>query len=313
MEEQDRIIITCAVTGAIHTPSMSPYLPITPEQIIEESVKAVEAGASIIHIHARDPTNGRPTTDINIFKKICSGIKERCGAVICVTTGGGGTLGIPVVERVKVVPALKPEMATLNMGSMNFSIHPLLKKYKNFKYDWEPEYLEMTKDIVFRNTFKDLEEALRIFKENGTKPELECYDVGHIYNTAFMLNEGFLEPPLRIQFVMGILGGIGTSIEDLLFMKQTADKLIGKENYTWSVVGAGRSQFSLGTTAAIMGGDVRVGLEDALYIEKGRLAKSNAELVTKIVKIVKELGRRPATPDEAREMLRLKGKNKVAF
>uniref|UniRef100_UPI0001C4E299 uncharacterized protein n=1 Tax=Archaeoglobus fulgidus TaxID=2234 RepID=UPI0001C4E299 len=313
MRKDDVVIVTCAITGAIHTPSMSPYLPVTPDQIVEEAVKAAEAGAGMVHIHARDPKDGRPTTDVEVFRYICREIKKQSDVVINVTTGGGGTLGIPVEERAKVVPALKPEIATFNMGSMNFAIHPLLKKYKEFKYDWEPEYLEMTRDIVFRNTFKDLEALSRIFKENDTKPELECYDIGQIYNTAFMFHEGYLEPPLRLQFIHGILGGIGTAVEDVLFMKQTADRLIGRENYTWSLVGAGRFQMPLGTLAVIMGGDVRVGLEDSLYIERGKLAKSNAEQVEKMVRIVKELGKRPATPDEVREILGLKGKERVNF
>jgi len=307
---EDKIIITCAVTGAIHTPSMSPYLPVTPKQIIEEAVKAAEAGAAVVHIHARDPKTGMPTSDVNVFREILSGIKERCDAVICPTTGGG--LGMTVEERVRVVPELKPEMATFNMGSMNFSLHHMLRKYKEFKYEWERQYLEMSKDFVFKNTFADLEYVAKTFYENETKPELECYDVGQIYNAAFLLQTGVLKPPLHIQFVHGILGGIGTALEDLMHMKHTADRLFGK-NYTWSVIGAGRYEFRLCTLGLLLGGHVRVGLEDNLYLEKGRLAKSNAELVEKMVRIAREFGREPATPDEARKILGLKGKDKVNF
>lgn len=308
---EDKLIITCAVTGAIHTPSMSPYLPITPDQIIEEAVRAAEAGAAVVHIHARDPEDGRPTTDVEVFKYICKGIKERSDVVICVTTGGG--LGMTVEDRIKVVPALKPEMASFNMGSMNFALHHLLKKYEEFKYEWERGYLEMSRDFIFKNTFKDLEVIAETFYENQTKPELECYDVGHLYNAAFLLNTGVLKQPLHMQFVHGILGGIGTAIEDVIHMKHTADRLFGAGSYTWSVIGAGRYQFKLCTLAILMGGHVRVGLEDNLYLEKGRLARSNAEQVEKIVRIAKELGREPATPDEARKILGLKGRDKVNF
>ncbi len=307
---EDKVIITCAITGAIHTPTMSPYLPVTPEQIIEEAVKAAEAGAAVVHIHARDPKTGMPTSDVNIFREILSGIKERCDVVICPTTGGG--LGMTVEERVRVVPELKPEMATFNMGSMNFSLHHLLRKYQKFKYEWERQYLEMSKDFVFKNTFADLEYIAKTFYENETKPELECYDVGQIYNAAFLLQTGVLRPPLHIQFVHGILGGIGTALEDLMHMKHTADRLFGN-NYTWSVIGAGRHEFKLCTLGLLLGGHVRVGLEDNLHLEKGRLAKSNAELVEKMVRIAKEFGREHATPDEARKILGLKGKDRVNF
>ncbi len=306
---EDKIIITCAVTGAIHTPTMSPYLPLTPEQIAEDAVKAAEAGAAVVHIHARDPKTGMPTSDVNVFREILTRIKEKSDVVICPTTGGG--LGMSVQERIRVVPELKPEMATFNMGSMNFGLHHMLRKYKEFKYDWERHYLEMSKDFVFKNTFADLEYIAKTFYENQTKPELECYDVGQVYNAAFLLQTGVLKPPLYVQFVHGILGGIGTALEDLMHMKHTADRLLG--NYTWSVIGAGRHEFKLCTLAVLMDGNVRVGLEDNLYIEKGRLAKSNAELVEKMVRIAREFGKEPATPDEARKILGLKGKDKVNF
>ncbi len=306
---EDKVIITCAVTGAIHTPTMSPYLPLTPEQIAEEAVKAAEAGAAVVHIHARDPKTGMPTSDVSVFREIMSRIKEKSDVIICPTTGGG--LGMSVEERIRVVPELKQEMATFNMGSMNFALHHMLRKYREFRYEWERQYLEMSRDFVFKNTFADLEYIAKTFYENQTKPELECYDVGQIYNAAFLLETGVLKPPLHIQFVHGILGGIGTALEDLMHMKHTADRLLG--TFTWSVIGAGRHEFRLCTLALLMGGHVRVGLEDNLYLERGRLAKSNAELVEKMVRIARELGREPATPDEARKILGLKGKDRVNF
>jgi uncharacterized protein (DUF849 family) len=310
MGNEEKIIITCAVTGSIHTPTMSPYLPLKPQEIAEEAVKAAEAGAAVVHIHARDPKTGIPTSDINVFREILSRIKEKSDVVICPTTGGG--LGMTVEERIRVIPELKPEMASFNMGSMNFALHHLVEKFKEFKLDWEKQYLEMSKDFIFRNTFKDLEYVAKTFYENETKPELECYDVGHIYNAAYLLSTGVLKPPLHIQFVHGILGGIGTHLEDLMHMKRTADRLFG-ENFTWSVIGAGRFEFSLCTVGLILGGHVRVGMEDNLYLSKGRLAKSNAEMIEKMVRIARELGREPATPDEARKILGLKGKDKVNF
>ncbi|MBE8539473.1 3-keto-5-aminohexanoate cleavage protein [Geoglobus acetivorans] len=310
MSLEDKIIITCAVTGSIHTPTMSPYLPTTPEQIVEEAVRAAEAGAAVVHVHARDPKTGMPTANVEIFREILSAIKDRSDVVICPTTGGG--IGMSVEERIRIVPELKPEMASFNMGSMNFSLHHMLRKYKEFKYDWEKEYLEMSKDFVFRNTFKDLEVVAKVFYENETKPELECYDVGHIYNAAFLVQTGVIKMPVHMQFVHGILGGIGTHIDDMIHMKRTADRFFG-DNYTWSVIGAGRNEFRLCTVGAIMGGHVRVGMEDNLYLEKGRLAKSNAELVKKMARIARELGREPATPDEARKILGLKGKDKANF
>ena len=309
----EKIIITAAITGAIHTPTMSPYLPITPEQIAEEAVKAAKAGAAVVHIHVRDPKNGRPTTDVNIFREAASRIREKSDVIVCLTTGGG--LGIPKEDRIRVVPVLKPEMASLNMGSINFALYPLLKQFKSFKYSWEKEYLLMTKDLIFRNTFEDIEYFCRTMEENNTKPELECYDVGHLFNAAQLVRDGVLKLPLYIQFVMGILGGVGADIEQLVHMKRTADRLFGEKNYYWSVVGAGRQEFPLCITAAAMGSHgVRVGLEDNLYLRRGQLAKSNAELVEKIVKLVYEVtGREPATPEEVRKLLGLKGKDKVNF
>lgn len=309
----EKIIITAAITGAIHTPTMSPYLPITPKQISEEAIKAAEAGAAIVHIHVREPKDGRPTTNVNLFHEVASKVKKKSDAIICLTTGGG--LGIPKEDRIRVVPTLKPEMASLNMGSINFALYPLLKQFKSFKYPWEKEYLLMTKDLIFRNTFEDIEYFCKIMEKNKTKPELECYDIGHLFNAAQLVRDRILKPPLYIQFVMGILGGIGADIEQLIHMKKTADRLFGEKNYYWSVVGAGKQEFPLCITAAAMGSHgVRVGLEDNLYLRRGQLAKSNAELVEKTVKLVYEItGREPATPNDVRKLLGLKGKDKVNF
>lgn len=310
MDFGNKLIITCAVTGSIHIPTMSPHLPLTPDQISEEAIKAAEAGAAVVHIHGRDPKDARPTQDINIVRGIVKQIKEHSDVIICITTGGG--MGMTVEERVKVIPELQPEMGSFNMGSMNFALHPALKKFNEFKYDWEPQYLEMSKDYIFKNTFKDLEYVATTFYENGVKPELECYDAGQLYNTAYLLATGILKPPVHLQFVMGILGGIGTHMDDLQYMKRTSDRLFGK-NYSWSVIGAGRFEYPLCTAALLMDGHVRVGLEDNLYLDKGHLAKSNAELVEKMVRIAKDQGREPATPDETREHLGLRGKDSVKF
>ena len=260
----EKLIITAALTGSVTLPSQTPYLPITPEQIAEEACKAWEAGASIVHVHARDPKTGKPTPDLNVFREIITRIKKKCDVVICVTTGGA--LGMAREDRIRVVPTFKPEMASFNMGSMNFSIHPLLKRIKEFKYDWEPKFIAATKDIVFRNTFEDLEYFCKTMMKNETRPELEIYDVGHLYNAAFLVRSGILKPLLHMQFVTGILGGIGNRIDDLHYLKNTADRLIGAGNYTWSVIGVGYpAQFHLGAMAIIMGGHVRVGLEDNIY------------------------------------------------
>ena len=310
-ELKNKVIITCAITGSIHVPTMSPHLPITPKEIADDAVKAGEAGAAVVHIHMRDPKTGAPSSDLKLFREALASIKERSDVVICVTTGGG--LGMSREDRIKVVPEFRPEMASFNMGSMNFCLEPILHKFeKNFKYDWERKYTDMTRDLVFRNTFTDLEYITKIFYDNNTRPELECYDVGQIYNAAYLLQKGILKTPLYMQFVHGILGGIGTHPDDLMHMKRTADRLF-RENYTWSVIGAGKSEFPLCTQGVILGGNVRVGLEDNLYLEGGRLAKSNAELVEKMVRIAKEFGKKPVTPDEARKILGLKGKDKVNF
>jgi len=310
----EKLIITCAISGSVTMPVQTPYLPLTPQQMADEAVRAAEAGAASVHVHARTPADGKPTTDLNVYREMLPKIKERSDVIVNITTGGG--LGLPVEDRIRVVPTFKPEIATFNMGSMNFSIHPLLKRYKDedYRYPWEKGHIEMTKDIIFRNTFADLEHFCKTMKENGSQPECECYDVGHIYNTNFLIKEGLIALPAWLQFVTGVLGGIGSHLEDIMYMKRAADRLIGAENYRWSVIGCGYPhQFNVATLAIMTGGHVRVGLEDNIFIEKGVLAKSNAELVEKVVRIAKEFRRDIATPDEARNILSLKGKDKVNF
>ncbi len=296
------VIISAAITGSIHTPTMSPYLPITPEQIADEAINAAKAGAAAVHIHARNPENGMPSPDLNLFRKIVEKIRSEVDVVICITTGGGA--GMTVDQRTAPVPEFKPELASFNMGSINFALFPVVSRYKEWKYDWEKPFLEASKAYIFQNTFADLEKICGIMRDNGTKPELEIYDVGHLYNAKYLLSEGFLEPPLFLQFVMGILGGIQPTVNDLLHLKETADRLFGKNQYRWSAFGAGRMEFPICTMAVLMGGNCRVGLEDNLYLSKGELARSNAELVGKMVRIIRELSLEPATPDEAREILK---------
>jgi uncharacterized protein (DUF849 family) len=306
-----KVIITCAVTGAIHTPSMSEHLPITPQQIAEQSIAAAEAGASIIHLHARDPIDGRPTPDPAVFMQFLPVIKQSTDAVINITTGGG--LGMSLDERLAAPLLAKPEMCSLNMGSMNFNIAPSAARVKSFKHDWEKPYLEGTTNFIFRNTFQDIEQVVeRLGKAHGTRFEFECYDVGHLYNLAHMLDRKVVEPPLFTQTIFGILGGIGAEHRNLMFMKETADRLFG-DAYVWSVLAAGRHQMPFVTMAAMMGGNVRVGLEDSLWIGKGRAATSNAEQVSKIRRILEDLSMEVATPAEARAILKLKGGDLVGF
>lgn len=310
----DKRIITAAITGSIHTPSMSPYLPITPEQIVEETVRAYNAGAAVAHIHARDPKTGEPSADIALYKEIASKIKSKCNIVLCITTGGGsGKPGVWMTseQRVRAIPILKPEMASFNFGTLNFGLFHTLDKYKEFKFKWEKEYLEMTEDIFLPNTFKTLKEFSQTFQANNTQPVVEVYDIGMINNLAFMINRGQMKRPIYIEFVMGVLGGIQPSVANLLFLYNTAKELIG--DFIFSVCTAGRSQFNMGTMSLIMGGNVRVGLEDNLYLDKGVKATSNAEQVEKIIRIAKDLGIEPATPDEVRRALGLKGLDKVAY
>ena len=310
----DKLIITAAITGNITLPVQTPHLPLTPQQIIDDAVRAANAGAASVHIHGRDPKTARPTTEPAVYKEIASGIKARSNVIVCVTTGG--TADMTPAQRAQVVPALKPELATFNMGSINFSIHPIADRYKDedYKYPWEKEFAAGTKDFIFRNTFGDIEKLIQIMQENNTKSEFEVYDVGHLYNINFLVRRKVIKFPIWLQFVTGILGGIGAYVEEVVHMKQTADRLFGDENYVWSVIGAGYpAEFNLATLAIMMGGHARVGMEDNIFVEKGVLCKSNADLVEKVVRIAKELGREVATPDEARKILGLKGKDKVNY
>jgi len=304
-----KVIISAAITGSIHTPSMSPYLPITPKQIADEAVRAYEAGAAVAHIHARNPETGQPSSDVELMREIVTSIKSRCNIVVCVTTGGG--LGMSVEERLKAIPLLKPELASCNFGSINFNISRGMEAIKTYKYPWEPTYLENSKDLIFPNTFKSLEQYLKTFAENGTKPEIEIYDTGMIYNLAHMIQEGHVKTPVYLQFVLGILGSIQPSASNLVFLYNTTREVIG--DFVWSVCAAGRAQMPMCTLSLIMGGNARVGLEDNLYLAKGVVAKSNAEQVEKITRIAQELSLETATPDEAREILGLKGLDKVNF
>jgi len=310
MEKQkNKAIITAALTGAIHTPTMSPYLPITPQQLIDEILAVHEAGGAVAHLHVRDPKDGCPNADQDVFRDIATEVKKQCDIILCITTGG--RLGESVEKRVQVVSTLKPELASLNAGSLNFALFHVADKYKDWKYEWEKQYLEGTEDLIFPNTFKTMRQFLSIFKEMETKPEFEIYDVGMINNLAFLIEAGYVQRPVYLQFVLGVLGGIPPAPENLMFMLETARKAIG--DFEFSACVAGKAQFPLCTQSLIMGGNARVGLEDNLYLEKGVLAKSNAEQVAKIIRIARELGIEPATPQEAREILGLKGLDKVNF
>jgi len=310
MAKQQKVIITCAVTGSIHTPSMSPYLPITPDEIADAAVGAAEAGAAIIHLHARDPINGKPDQTPEAFQRFLPRIKQQTNAAINITTGGSPFMRVE--ERVKPAEMFKPEVASLNIGSINFGLYGALERFKEFKFDWERPYLESTRDLVFRNSFKDIEYILATCSENGTRFEFECYDIAHLYNLKHFLDRGLVKPPLFVQSVFGILGGIGTHAEDVAHMKRTADRLFG-DQYRWSVLGAGSAQMRVAAMAAAMGGNVRVGLEDSLWSGPGTLAKSNAEQVRIVRGIIEGLGLEIATPDEAREILELKGSLQVNF
>jgi uncharacterized protein (DUF849 family) len=305
----DKVIITAAITGSIHTPTMSPYLPITPREIADEAVRSYEAGAAVCHIHARNPETGQPTPDVNIIKEIITSIKSRCNIVICITTGGG--FGMTIEQRVAPVSLYRPELASFNAGSMNFALFPVIPRYPSWKYEWEKQFLAMTEDNIFANTFKSMREYCAVFNETGTKPELEIYDSGMVNNIAFMIQAGYLKKPVYIQFVMGVLGGITASPENLLFLVDYARRQIG--DFVFSVCVAGRAQFPICTLSLLIGGNCRVGLEDNLYLEKGKMAKSNAEQVAKMVRIAQEVGVQPASPDEARKILGLKGSDKVAY
>jgi uncharacterized protein (DUF849 family) len=306
-----KIIITCAVTGGAHTPTMSDALPCTPAEIAEQSVDAAEAGAAILHLHARMPEDGRPTGDPEIYGQFLSVIKQRTDAVVNITTGGSATM--PLVERLRAAVHFKPEMCSLNMGTINFAMFPAAKRITTWKHDWEKDYIVGSDDFIFRNTFRDIATILETMGQAGTRFEHECYDVGHLYNLAHFVDSGAVKPPFFIQMIFGILGGIGPDLENLMFMKTTADRLFGKDSFQWSVLAAGKHQMPFLTQAALMGGHVRCGLEDSLFIERGQLAVSNAQQVKKIVRIIRELGHEPATPTEARAMLNLKGGDRVEF
>jgi len=309
--DDNKVIITCAVTGSIHTPSMSPHLPVTADEIAEQAVAAAEAGAAILHLHARDPKDGRPTADPAAFMAFLPRIKQACDAVVNITTGGSAQMTLD--ERLAAPLQAQPEMCSLNMGSMNFGTFPLLRRYKEWRHDWEPGFLEASRDTVFKNTFADIESVLQRLGEGcGTRFEFECYDVGHIQTVAFFLSEGLIKPPIFLQFVLGVLGGIDAAPEQLMHMKATANRLLG-DSFRFSVLAAGRHQMQLGTLGVILGGNVRVGLEDSLAIGRGELAESNAQQVAKIRRILAELGYEAAAPDEARAALALKGGDRVAF
>lgn len=304
-----KVIITAAITGAVHVPSQSEYLPITPQEIIEDAVKANEAGAAVVHIHGRNPQTGEPSSDLGIMQQIVSGINERCDAVICITTGGSQLM--TAEERLKPVSIFKPELASCNAGSVNFSLTPIAEKIKEPKFEWELKYLERTRDNVFTNTFLGMEKYIATMNENGTRPEFEVYDVGMINNIAYFLKKGLVKRPVYLQFVMGILGGIPATVDHLVYLHKTAREQLG--DFNWSVAGAGRAQLPLAAVALAMGGNVRVGLEDNMYIKPGVLAKASSEQVIAVKGIAETLGYDAATPDEARKILGLKGKDKVLF
>ncbi len=312
MARQKKTIITCAVTGAIHTPTMSDALPYSYDDIARQAIEAAEAGASILHLHARNPQDGSPSVDPNDFAPFLPRIKQATNAVVNLSTGGSLTLSIQ--DRINPAKTFSPEMCSMNMGSMNFSFHPLANRYgdDDWKFDWEKDYVANSDQNIFRNTFRDIREAAETLAPHDIKFEHECYDVGHLYNLKFCMDIGLFKAPIFIQFIFGILGGIGPEVDNLIFMKRTADRLFG-DDYRWSVLGAGGAQMSLATTASQMGGNLRVGLEDSLFISRGKLAESNAQQVAKIRRIVEDLGSRVATPDEAREILDLKGGDRVAF
>ena len=309
----DKLIITSALTGAITIPTQTPHLPFTPEHLIADAIACGRAGAAAVHVHARDPVNGRPLSDPDLFEPILKGIKAESNVVVGITTGGG--MGMSPQDRLRVIPRYRPELASFNLGSINFSIHPVAKRFKagDYKYDWEQSYVEGTKDFIFRNTFGDMETYSNTFAENNVRPEFEAYDVGHLYNLRFLVKNGLAKPPLWIQFVLGVLGGLAATIEDLMVMKQTADRLFGSENYKWSVIGVGYpAEINLAAVAIMMGGHVRVGLEDNIFIGK-RKHCTNAQLVEKIVRLAHEFDRDIATPEDMRQLLGLKGMDTVGF
>jgi uncharacterized protein (DUF849 family) len=305
-----KVIVTCAVTGSIHTPSMSPHIPVTPREIADAAIGAHAAGASIVHLHARDPIDGRPSQDVALFKQFLPEIKAACDVVINLTTGGASTMSVE--ERLQPALQMRPEVASLNMGSMNFGLYEMLHRYRDFKHDWEQPYLAQSDDRVFKNTFKDIAYILESCGDNGTRFEIECYDIGHLYTAAHFVDRGLIKPPMMIQSVFGIRGGIGTDVEDLMHMKRTSDRLFG-DDFVWSVLGTGRSQIPLATAGVVVGGNARVGLEDSLWDGPGKLAQSNAAQVRRLVTVIEALSLEVATPADARKALKLKGQGDVAF
>jgi len=310
MSKSRKVIITCAPTGAIHTPSMSPHLPVTADEIAKAAIEAAQAGAAILHLHARDPVDGKPSQDPELFVPFLETIKASTDAVINITTGGSPHM--TVEDRMRPVMRFQPEVASLNMGSMNFGLFPMLERYKNLKHDWERQHLENSRDLVFKNTYKDIETILRRGTDNGTRFEFECYDISHLYNLSHFMDRGLVKGPLFVQSVFGILGGIGAHPEDLMHMRRTADRLFG-DQYQWSILGAGKNQIPLASMGASMGSHVRVGLEDSLWMGPGQLAQSSAEQVRRIRTVLEALNLEIATPSEARQLLNLKGGNQVAF
>lgn len=310
VKEKRKVIITCAITGAIHTPSMSKYLPVTPNEIADAAILAAQAGASILHLHARDPENGKPTQNPEIFKKFLPLIIKETDAVINITTGGSPHM--TVQERMIPASIFKPELASLNMGSMNFGLYPMLDRFSEFNHTWEKDNLEKSRDLVFKNTFQDIETILQIGEDNGTRFEFECYDISHLYNLKHFVDRNLVKPPFFIQSVFGLLGGIGAHPEDLMHMKRTADRLFG-DDYQWSILGAGKNQMTLASIGAAQGANVRVGLEDSLWLEPGKLARSSKDQVSKVRSILEELSLDVAAPNEVRDMLDLKGSKNVSF
>ena len=310
VKEKRKVIITCAITGAIHTPSMSKYLPVTPNEIADAAILAAQAGASILHLHARDPENGKPTQNPEIFMKILPLIIKETDAVINITTGGSPHM--TVQERMIPASIFKPELASLNMGSMNFGLYPMLDRFSEFNHTWEKDNLEKSRDLVFKNTFQDIETILQIGEDNGTRFEFECYDISHLYNLKHFVDRNLVKPPFFIQSVFGLLGGIGAHPEDLMHMKRTADRLFG-DDYQWSILGAGKNQMTLASIGAAQGANVRVGLEDSLWLEPGKLARSSKDQVSKVRSILEELSLDIAAPNEVRDMLDLKGSKNVSF
>lgn len=300
-----KVIISCAITGSAHTPSMSDALPITPEEIAEQSVEAAEAGAAILHLHARVPETGAPTGNPDVYAQFLPVIRQRTDAVINITTGGSAVMSVK--DRLAAAARFKPEMCSLNMGSINFAFFGAAKRLTHWKYDWEEAYVVNSDDYIFRNTFRDIAYILESLRDGGTRFEHECYDVGHLYNLAHFVDQGLVAAPFFVQMIFGILGGIGSELDNLMFMKQTADRLFGRDSFRWSVLAAGRHQMPFITQAALLGGHVRVGLEDSLFIEPRKMAVSNAQQVEKAVRILAEMGHEPASPAEARAMLGLKG------